>query len=141
MRGYIFYPDLTKKHITRIYWHCGFSNQPCHILSKENGPRRKMYDWRSFVDSMVQKTGHLFQHFFLREQKFSVSKGGIRWVVKKCTVIELIKTVNGEIAFALINLFHVQIQDPASRSITRRAFIFLAKFISKNIWNKKCMTI
>ena len=58
-------------------------------------------------------------------------------MVKKCTVIELIKTVNGEIAFALISLFHVQIQDPASRSLTRRAFIFLARFIFKKYLKQK----
>ena len=39
------------------------------------------------------------------------------------------KKVNGEIAFALISFFHVQIQEPASRSTTTRAFVFLAKFV------------
>ena len=38
------------------------------------------------------------------------------------------KEVNGEIAFELINLFHLQIQQPTSRSTTTRANIFLAKF-------------
>ena len=38
------------------------------------------------------------------------------------------KKVSGEIAFALISLFQVQIQEPASRSTTTRAFVFLAKF-------------
>ena len=38
------------------------------------------------------------------------------------------KKVSGEIAFDLISLFHVQIQEPASRSTTTRAFVFLAKF-------------
>ena len=38
------------------------------------------------------------------------------------------KKVCGEIAFALAILFHVQIQKPASRSTTLRAFDFLAKF-------------
>ena len=38
------------------------------------------------------------------------------------------KKVSGEIAFDLINLFHVQIQEPTSRSTTTRAFVFLAKF-------------
>ena len=36
------------------------------------------------------------------------------------------KKVSGEIAFALISLFHVQMQEPASRST--RAFVFPAKF-------------
>ena len=31
-------------------------------------------------------------------------------------------------AFALISLFHTQIQEPPSRSTTTRAFVFLAKF-------------
>ena len=38
------------------------------------------------------------------------------------------KKVSGEIAFALIRLFHVQIQTLASWSTTLRAFAFLAKF-------------
>ena len=38
------------------------------------------------------------------------------------------KKVSGEIAFELISLFHVQIQEPTSRSTTMRAFAFLAKF-------------
>ena len=38
------------------------------------------------------------------------------------------KKVSGEIAFALISLFHIQIQEPASRSATMTAFVFLAKF-------------
>ena len=38
------------------------------------------------------------------------------------------KKVSGKIASALISLIHVQIQMPASRSTTMRAFAFLAKF-------------
>ena len=38
------------------------------------------------------------------------------------------KKVSGEIAFELISLFHVQIQEPTSRSTTMRAFAILAKF-------------
>ena len=38
------------------------------------------------------------------------------------------KKLSGEITLALISLFHVQIQGPASRSATTRAFVFLAKF-------------
>ena len=37
------------------------------------------------------------------------------------------KKVSAEIAFDLISLFHVQIQEPTSRSTTTRAFVFLAK--------------
>ena len=36
--------------------------------------------------------------------------------------------VSREIASALINLFHVQIQEPANRSTTTTAFFFPAKF-------------
>ena len=48
------------------------------------------------------------------------------------------KKVSGEIAFPLISLFHVQIQKPASRSTTFRAFAFFVKFaefyfITKNL--------
>ena len=38
------------------------------------------------------------------------------------------KKVSGEIIFALISFFHVQIQKPANRSTTVRAFVFLAEF-------------
>ena len=38
------------------------------------------------------------------------------------------KKVCGEIAFELISLFHVQIQEPTNRSTTARAFVFLVKF-------------
>ena len=38
------------------------------------------------------------------------------------------KKVSGEIAFALISLIHVQVQEPASRSATMTTFVFLAKF-------------
>ena len=36
---------------------------------------------------------------------------------------------NWETAFALMNLFYVQIQQPARRWTTTRVFVFLAKFI------------
>ena len=52
-------------------------------------------------------------------------------VFKFCFSIrkEFLKSkVSGEIAFELISLFHVQIQEPTSRSTTMRAFAFLAKF-------------
>ena len=53
------------------------------------------------------------------------SSGGLSFSVRKKIKK---KKCSGEIAFTLINLFHVQIQEPASRSITTRAFVFLAKF-------------
>ena len=37
--------------------------------------------------------------------------------------------VSREIAFELISLFHVQIQEPKSMSTTTRAFTFLANFL------------
>ena len=39
--------------------------------------------------------------------------------------------VNEEIAFALINLFHVQIQEPASRSTTTKFII--AKYLKQEV--------
>ena len=39
------------------------------------------------------------------------------------------KKVSGEIAFDLISLFHVQIQEPKRSSNTTRAFVFLQNFI------------
>ena len=38
------------------------------------------------------------------------------------------KKVSGEVCLDLISLFHVQIQEPTSKSTTMRAFVFLAKF-------------
>ena len=38
------------------------------------------------------------------------------------------KKVSGEIAFDLVSLFHVQIQEPTRSSTTTRAFVFPAKF-------------
>ena len=38
------------------------------------------------------------------------------------------KKISEEIAFELISLFHVQIQEPTSKSSTTKAFVFLAKF-------------
>ena len=38
------------------------------------------------------------------------------------------KKVSGENAFDLISVFHVQIQQPKSRSTTTIAFVFLGKF-------------
>ena len=45
------------------------------------------------------------------------------------------KKVNGEIAFVLINLFHVQAGQPPQKHLS-----FLQNLLSQNIWNKKLMT-
>ena len=53
------------------------------------------------------------------------------WLLLNCFSITkefLKRKVSRDIAFDLISLFHVQIQEPTSRSTTTRAFIFLAKF-------------
>ena len=51
------------------------------------------------------------------------------WLLFNVLVSErILKKESGEIAFDLISLFHVQIQEPTSRSTTTRAFVFLAKF-------------
>ena len=50
------------------------------------------------------------------------------------------KKVSGEIAFDVISLFHVQIQEPTRSSTTTRAFVFPAKFYYHNIWNKSMTT-
>ena len=42
------------------------------------------------------------------------------------------KKTSREIAFALISLFHMQIQKPQSKSTTMRVFVFLAKFAEFN---------
>ena len=49
------------------------------------------------------------------------------------------KKVSGEIAFDVISLFHVQIQEPKRRSTTTRACLSCKILLSQNIWNKKSM--
>ena len=49
------------------------------------------------------------------------------------------KKVSGEIVFALISLFHVQIEKPTSRPTTLRAFVFLAK-LAEFYYHKKFET-
>ena len=43
----------------------------------------------------------------------------------------------GEIAFDVISLFHVQIQEPTRRSSTTRAFVFPAKFCYHKIFETR----
>ena len=45
--------------------------------------------------------------------------------------------VSGEIAFELISFFHVQIQEPTSRSTTTRAFDFVEKFMDGKIFETR----
>ena len=40
------------------------------------------------------------------------------------------KKINGEIAYELISLFPVQMQEPTSRSTTTRAFVFLQNLLN-----------
>ena len=47
------------------------------------------------------------------------------------------KKVSGEIPFDVISLFHVQIQEPARRSATARAFAFPAKFYYHKIFETR----
>ena len=67
---------------------------------------------KSFRDSFLYRTT-LVAAF---EVSFSITKEFLK------------KKVNVKLAFALISLFRVQIQDFASRSSTTRAFVFLSKF-------------
>ena len=65
-----------------------------------------------------------FRDSFFKEQLLCLLLNHVlvlRKVVKE-------KKVSGEIAFALISLFHIQIQKPTSRSTTLTAFVYLAKF-------------
>ena len=75
-----------------------------HVVSCEHS--------KSFRDSFFYRTTPVAAF----ELSFSIRKE-----LKK-------KKVSGEITFALISLFHVQIQEPASRSATSRTIVFLAKF-------------
>ena len=45
--------------------------------------------------------------------------------------------VSGEIAFDVISLIHVQIQEPTRRSTTTRAFVFPAKFYYHKIFETR----
>ena len=47
------------------------------------------------------------------------------------------KKVSGEIAFDVISLFHVQIQEPIRHSSTTGVFIFLAKFYYRKIFETR----
>ena len=61
--------------------------------------------------------------FFYRTTLMSAFK--LNFIIRKKNFK---KEVSGETIFALISLFHVQIQEPASRSTTMTAFVFFAKF-------------
>ena len=54
----------------------------------------------------------------------------LRWLLLNYVLVSerIFKKVSGEIAFDLITLYHVQIQEPTKRSTTTRAFVSLAKF-------------
>ena len=47
------------------------------------------------------------------------------------------KKVSGEIAFDVISLLHVQIQEPTRRSTTTGAFVFPAKFYYHKIFETR----
>ena len=47
------------------------------------------------------------------------------------------KKVSGEIAFDVISLFHVQIQEPTRHSSTTGVFIFPAKFYYHKIFETR----
>ena len=47
------------------------------------------------------------------------------------------KKVSGEIAFDVISLFHVQIQEPIRHSSTTGVFIFPAKFYYRKIFETR----
>ena len=47
------------------------------------------------------------------------------------------KKNGGEIAFNVISLFHVQIQEPTRRSSTTTAFVFPAKFCYHKIFETR----
>ena len=47
------------------------------------------------------------------------------------------KKTSGEIAFDLISLLHVQIQEPKRNATTTRAFVFAAKFYYHKIFETR----
>ena len=55
----------------------------------------------------------------------------IRWLLLNYVLVSdrNFKKESREIAFELISLFHVQIQEPKSMSTTTTAFVILAKFL------------
>ena len=53
----------------------------------------------------------------------------LQWLILS-QVLEQIKKVSERIAFALLSLFHLQIQQPGSISTTTREFVFLADLLN-----------
>ena len=59
---------------------------------------------------LIEKLWWLLLNYFWYQKEFLKKKG------------------SGEISFALISLFNIQIQEPTRSSTTTRAFVFPAKF-------------
>ena len=57
-----------------------------------------------------------------------------RWLLFNYVLVSerILKKESGEIAFDLVSLFHVQIQEPTSRSTTTRAFI-ITKYLKQEV--------
>ena len=58
-----------------------------------------------------------------------------RWLLINYVLVSerILKKENGKIAFDLISLSHVKIQEPTSRSATTRVFVFLAKYLKQEV--------
>ena len=59
----------------------------------------------------------------------------LRWLLFNHVLVSefLKKKVSGEIAFDLISLFHIQIQEPTRSSTSMRAKILFQELLSQNI--------
>ena len=105
---------FTKKKILRVH----VKNKPC------NSPACNFIKKRLQQVCVPVDIPKVLGTTFLIEQLWWLLLNYILVSAKKI----LKKKVSGEIASELISLFHVQIQELASRSTTSRAFVSLAKF-------------
>ena len=78
-------------------------------------------------DVIKNRLQHKYSRSF-RGSFFENKIGSCFWIKFSIRKEFLKEKAEGEIAFALINLPQVQIQDPASGSTTTKEFVFLEKF-------------
>ena len=103
--------------------------RPATLLKKESGTGVSLWIVQNFLE-------HLFYRTTL-DDCFSILQQS--WRSEFSVLVSeriLKKKVSGEIAFDLISLFHVFIQDPRRSSTTMRAFAFPSKlkFDTRSWW-------
>ena len=82
--------------------------------------------------TLLKRDCNTFSYAYSKSFKDCFFIEQLQWMLLKEVLVSeknLKKESYEEIAFVLISLFYVQIQKPASRSTTTRAFVFLARLI------------